>query len=156
MLSRQQLQTYNNVSASLRHYGITAWVRLQTARPDRCVLQIGDEFWKQIARLVEQDLFRKWNLVKNHGHTAECGWRENVARASLQIILHKCETELCLECDFDAWNPDAGAGVALAHGLLEVFPNWLSRVTGGSRKTDPFKIRELLVKRGIQVGEVSG
>lgn len=90
--------------------------------------------------LTIKQKFERWDFVANHGVTAKSGWRERVARYSMQVILH----ERSVEVDIDYWNPNFGAAPAFCH-LLEVW-------TPG--ETNPFRVARGLRKRGIDVPDV--
>ena len=95
-------------------------------------------------RLVEQLLMleargkleHRW--AGNHGKEVYMSFRETVPRCAAQVIVHPAEVEV----DFDFWQPWDVVGW-IGHAW-EVATNRLRR-----RKTDPFKVAEMLRERGI-------
>ena len=86
-----------------------------------------------------QEMIRRGN--RSHGTTAVRGWRERVARFSMQIVEHN---HGILEADFDLWNPNHGILPAAGHLVECLWPG----------KTDPFRILRGLRGRGIEVRDV--
>jgi len=74
----------------------------------------------------------------NHGSDVITGFRENVGRCAAQVIIHTT----AIEIDFDYWRPWDVVGI-FSHGW-EILTNKIKK-----RKTDPFRIREELEKRGV-------
>lgn len=127
MLSKAD-RTLRNCLRWFVEYGVDSPQPL-VVKPDRVFFHHGT----LTQRLAELPGLTRWDAVRNHGDTALYGYREDRARASAQIIVHR----ECLEMDFDLWNPAYGAGPAAMH-WLEVVGNAAFR-----RKTDPFKIAKL-------------
>lgn len=127
-----------NILAVLRWYKLPD-VQVVAAQTDR-IMAIAPQVFAE--ELGHRQAFDTWRFNRNHGTTATTGWRENVATCSLQIVEHSTGM---LEIDIDYFNPNFGAGVALWHGF-EIVANKLWK-----RKTDPFKIKARLLKRGIEV-----
>ncbi len=128
-------QCYENIRAVLDFHLIpqpTVLAKLV----DRVMVERVPAFTHRLEELTQQGKFETWNFVGNHGVTALCGWRERVARCSMQVIVH---TDL-VEMDIDLWNPNFGVAPALGH-LWEC-------VTPG--KTNPFAVAKGLMKRGIR------
>jgi hypothetical protein len=59
-------------------------------------------------------IFRRWDMVGNHGSTARWGVRVSTYRFSPQLVWHSSGL---IECDVDLYNPDAGAYFAAMHAL---------------------------------------
>lgn len=128
-------------------------------------------FHPRAEELKEQGLFDYWSAVSQHKypkgrqfsfHEAVGGYRESVARWSLQVVLHHLRDGVdpkhmpkgiigqhVVELDFDGWNADydEGIGVSFMHAL-----SWLShRITG--RKTDIAAAAQFLdTRRNLQIG----
>ena len=133
-----------NIRAGLSYHDIEVG-RLLIAGEDRCFFRPGSNFHPGIERAVDDGRFEPWNhCIKDHGESAFCGWRETVARCSMQIIWHAIHDD-SVECDFDYWNPDHGLLLAMLH-FGELLHNKLRH-----SKTDPFKIAKMLRKRGFDV-----
>ena len=104
---------------------------------DRC-------YFPRTPRLVEQLLLlesrgkleHRW--AGNHGRNIYMAFRECVPRCAAQVIVHAEEIEI----DFDLWQPWDVVGW-IGH-CWEVMTNRLRR-----RKTDPFRVAEMLRQRGI-------
>lgn len=94
-------------------------------------------FMMRLEELTALNLFAAWNYVRNHGLTALRGWRERVARCSMQVVEHRA----AIEVDFDLFNPDFGLLPALGHIVEIAWPG----------KTDPFRVMAGLRNRGIPV-----
>src|SRR5688572_12258601 len=129
-------QAKANFLAVLRHYELPE-VDVLTTQTDRITVTAPDEMRAHLARLVAGGKMRCWNFVNNHGATADCGWRENVWRCSTQIIAHSTGI---YEIDVDLYNPDYGLWPGLQHTFLEVWK---------PGKTNPYKVRKVLIKRDI-------
>ena len=114
---------------------------------DRCYIEWTPDMEACIGGSVGT-LLDHWTLrIKAHKplgiETAADGWRERVATYSVQIIKHIFEGRIFFEIDWDPRNPNWGLGLLIGHGvdfLLWVFRGW---------KVDPFKVAEVLRKRGI-------
>jgi hypothetical protein len=132
-----------NVEAILRHYGLHRPVIIAT-QSDRLIMDRSRIFLDELQALVP-DRFEEWPFNRNHGLTAIRGWRERVARCSLQIVEH--ETAV-LELDIDEWNPGFGIGPALFH-LGEVWRHYIAK-----GKTSPWVILKGLQRRGLSVLDV--
>lgn len=97
-------------------------------------------------RLQALWLERKFDVegfYKNHGTTAIGSWREACATCSLQLVEHNSGI---WEVDADRFNPKFGVAPAVGHLGEIIIPG----------RTDPYAIREGLLKRGIQVPEIRG
>ncbi len=130
-------QCYENIMAGLNHYGLEVGAVL-TKQTDRVLFQAHND-WHKI--LNASAMFSSWNFNSLHGMTARCGWRENVAWCSMQIVEHYNDGFLIFEVDYDICNPNFGVAPAVGH-LVEVF--WPG-------KTDPYRICKGLLKRGFQL-----
>jgi hypothetical protein len=127
-----------NIVGILEHYGFPP-VTVLTTQVDRIVVESGESFREHLKSLEASGQFRTWRFNKNHGTTADAGWRENCWKCSMQVIHHSTGV---WELDVDEYSPDYGALPALQHLFLEVF-------TPG--KTNAYDVRRGLIKRGIQV-----
>lgn len=130
---------------------ITAWIDWRTlpvlfavvTQRDRAIFQYYQPFLEQLDHQAVTGEFARWDIgIREHGLTARYGWRERVARCSAQVIVHRA----AIEIDFDLFNPDFGAGPALGHALECLWPG----------KTDPFRVRKGLLKRGMEVPLIGG
>lgn len=129
-------QTYFNVSALLRHYGIPE-PQVIAKQSDRVMFRYSREAEDRLDWLTTIGQWERWDFVGNHGVTAISGWREREARESMQVVKHPH----ALECDIDRWNPNHGAFPAFCHLLECLVPG----------QTDPFAVARGLRKRGIDV-----
>lgn len=129
------LQTFNNVQAGLGYHGLLGiGLDVVATQTDRVLLRkAGIE-----AKLAGSPQFDEWKFNQNHGATAYRGFRERVAWCSMQLVLH--ETGV-VEIDFDLCNPDFGVLPAIGHLIEILWPG----------KTDPFRVRKGLLKRGMNV-----
>ena len=137
-----------NLEAVFEHYGLPP-LRLVTVYEDRCEWEPTLAWLDRMRELLWARKFRNWDQVSNHGVTASYGYRENVPRWSMQIVVKgrgRPGSDLRIEADIDSWNPDYGVFPLAAHGLLDVT---LKRF----RKLDPLTVREGLRQRGILIGE---
>lgn len=136
-------QCETNCLALFVHYDLP---RLQTVvtLADRTLFSATQEFLEALFGIVPQR-FEIWRFNRNHGTTAIRGWRERVARWSMQLIEHE---GLILEADFDSMNPNFGLAPLIGHAG-EVLSH---KLTG--RKTDSFTIMAALRRRGIDVSDV--
>lgn len=128
-----------NCTSVLRHYRLPLPLIVATLS-DRTMFERTRQFLDAFDPLVP-DAFETWPFNKNHGTTALRGWRERVARFSMQIVEHDYGI---LEVDFDLCNPNFGVAPAIGH-LVEI-------MTPG--KTDPFRVMRGLRKRGIAIIDV--
>ena len=125
-----------NISALLKHHSIPV-LELQPSQQDRCFYRVEpNALGARMAELVLANKFTRWDEVRNHGASALCGWREDVAKFSLQVILHEGGV---VECDVDIFNPAYGIAPAIAHWVETLIPG----------KTDPARVERGLVARGI-------
>lgn len=136
-------QCQANIAALLDHYELSP-VSVLTSQCDRITAHVPSSFVTMLESQARLGFFRVWNMVSNHGTTAVRGWRENVHRCSMQIIEHKTGV---YEFDVDLFNPDYGALPAIVHLFAEVWHRG---------KTNPYKVREGLKKRGIEVPFING
>ncbi len=130
-----------NFRAVLGKMGLPNDLELKASYPDRCFFAREECF---IEQLEKNPQFERWDLVANHidvtarlkarGETAIRGWRQKVARYSMQIVEHRTEV---IEIDIDLWNPDYGLLPLICHGI-EVWRG---------KQTDPFAVRKGLAKR---------
>lgn len=128
-----------NCRALFAHYRLPETPTIATLS-DRTMFFTTDLFREKFAALVPGQ-FETWDFVRNHGTTAIRGWRERVARFSMQIVGH---SQSLIEVDFDLFNPNYGAALAVGH-LIEVI--WRG-------KTDSFRVMRGLRHRGIEVNDV--
>lgn len=132
-------QTRANILAVLAHHRFPP-ITVLTAQSDRLTATVPEGFRAALRRAP----FKAWPFVDGHGTTALVSWRECCPRYSLQVIEHRGDL---WEFDIDYWNPHPGEGLAFTIGhAAEVVLNWIRR-----RKSDPFKVRKGLLKRGILV-----
>jgi len=126
-----------NIEAVLRSYGLPRVDVIQeSCDVDRFKAFVPPTFEPA---LMDSRAFSCWNQVKHHGATALRGWREEVPRESLQIIEH---ADGRWEFDIDRINPGRRDVVSfIGHAIECLRPG----------KTDPFKVRDGLRKRGITV-----
>ena len=132
-----------NIDAVLRFYGLPP-IEILTAQTDRITAFAADGFAAAVSRAIFRTgphagdpAFRSWGLVGNHGTTAFRGWREDVPRCSLQIVEHEGRI---FEMDVDLINPGYRDLVSIVgHGIETLWPG----------KTNPFRVRDGLRKRGI-------
>lgn len=127
-----------NIIAILEHYRFPA-VTVLTTQVDRITVGATGGFKSHLQSLEAAGKFGAWKFNKNHGTTADAGWRERCWKCSMQVIHHNTGV---WELDVDEYNPDYGAVPAMQHLFLEVF-------TPG--KTNAYDVRKGLVKRGIPV-----
>lgn len=146
MLKKRQCEL--NIRNAFLHYGLPQLKLIET-REDRCFFEFNRDF---LARLIEKKGFFVNDIKKG-------GWRENVRRCSMEVYLHdepflgringrRILYSRVIEVDFDYWNPMYGLYPLVRHGI-ECLINYLL-----GRKTDPFKIRKGLVRRGIAVPKI--
>lgn len=141
--TRAVAQMAMNIQAVLRHYALPEIVVL-TTQTDRLTAVVAEGF----EAALELAQFRAWPFNANHGTTARASWREPCCTYSLQAVAH---TTGVWEFDVDYVNPHPSEGLACTVGhVFEVVWNRLRR-----RKTDPFRVRRALVKRGIDVAEAT-
>lgn len=126
-----------NIAAWARHVGLDLPLPFRE-EPDRCWYKGGWNLDSSLEWLISDGKLIAGNY-KNHGKTAIAGWRESRGRCSAQVVRHDGGI---YEIDFDLWNPWDLVGL-IGHGW-EVATNRLRR-----RKTDPFKVAEILRERGI-------
>lgn len=131
-------QTAVNCTSLFRHYSLPLPMIVATLS-DRTMFARDRDFLGALELLVPSK-FESWPFNRNHGTSALRGWRERVARCSMQVIEH----DSVIEADIDLCNPNFGVLPALGH-LVEV-------ATPG--KTDPFRVLRGLRKRGIPVIDV--
>jgi hypothetical protein len=129
-------QTRENVLAILRAHAMPVPPVLATLT-DRVLFAPSLAFRGRLLRCAAAGTFRPWPFSSNHGTTAVRSWREGVPFASLQIVEHA----EALEVDIDLCNPDAGVAPALGHLVEVLWPG----------KTDPFRARKWIMRRGIEV-----
>ena len=137
MILKPEQRCFKNIAAWARHVGLDLPLPVKE-EADRCWYKGGFNLDSSINRMVRAGELVPANY-KNHGETAIDGWRESRGRCTAQIVAHK---NGIYEIDFDLWNPWDLVGL-IGHGL-EVATNKLGR-----RKTDPFKVVEMLRERGI-------
>lgn len=133
---QKRIRCRRNVEAWAHHHG------LQFLGEWR--VQVDRVHVPRTPRLVEQLLLmesrgkleHRW--AGNHGKDVYMAFRECVPRCAAQVIVHADE----IEVDFDYWQPWDGVGW-IGHAW-EVATNRLWK-----RKTDPFKVAEMLRERGI-------
>lgn len=133
-------QCTENIRAVLRLYDLPIPVLIATLS-DRVLFDRSRIFLDQLMDMVPAD-FETWDFVRNHGVTALRGWRERVARCSLQVVEH---SGAVIECDIDLYNPSFGVLPALGH-LCEII---------GRGKTNPWTVAKGLRKRGITVSDAT-
>ena len=144
MINKGQLarQTILNVRALLAARGCdTTFFDLVTAQQDRAIWRdCGGNVTRKLN--ADPDTWARWDMVGNHGTTAQRGWREKVINWPCQIVQHEGGL---LEVDFDRMSPERGLGPAIVHGC-EVL--W-HQLTGS--KTSAMDVAKGLRKRGIRV-----
>jgi hypothetical protein len=128
-----------NCTSVLRHYRLPVPCIVATLC-DRTLFERTRQFLGAFEPLVPGS-FESWAFNRNHGTSAIRGWRERVARYSMQIVEHG---HGILEADFDLWNPN--------HGILPTAGHLAECLWPG--KTDPFRILRGLRGRGIKVRDV--
>jgi hypothetical protein len=148
MTNKGQLarQTILNTRALLEARGCdTTFLDLVTAQQDRAIWR---DCGSNVARRLDADpeTWARWDMVGNHGLTAQRGWREMTINWPCQVIAHEGGL---LEIDFDRMSPERGLAPAIVHGC-EVM--W-HRLTG--RKTSAIDVARGLRQRGIKVPHAS-
>ena len=134
------LQTLENIRAALAWHGLETPKAVLTTQADRVTSLMPETF----AESIPAEAFRLWPFSGNHGTTALRSWRECCGMYALHLVEHRHHV---WEFDIDYVNPSPQEGLAFTIGhFFEVTWNRLAR-----RKTDPFKVRRGLIKRGIQV-----
>lgn len=133
---RLTAQTRENVLAVLRWRALPAPPVVATLT-DRVLFAPTADFRDRMLACAAAGTFRPWPFLTLHGTTAIRSWREDVPFASLQVVEHR---EL-LEVDIDLCNPDSGLLAALGHLVEVAWPG----------KTDPFRARKWIMRRGIAV-----
>ena len=125
-----------NVAAWLHHHGVIAMPPWRE-EVDRCFFRRDEHTLRQL-RVLEARGVLEHRWAGNHGKDIYMAFRECVPRCAAQVIVHADE----IEVDFDLWQPWDVVGW-IGHGW-EVMTNRLRK-----RKTDPFRVAEMLRKRGI-------
>lgn len=133
--SRSIEQCYVNIISVLQSYIEMPDLKVVAKLPDRVMLQY---IAYPVSKLSYSDKFRVWWFPGNHGTTAVTSYRENVPMYSLQLIYH---TGGIWEADIDIFNPDYGLAPAAGHLIEVLWPG----------KTNPYRVRRGLLKRGIEV-----
>jgi len=111
-------------------------------RDDRLMFQGNWEQWLD-------DHCDPWNVgISKHQpfgrQTAVRGWHEPVPYCSAQFILHDDpEHGNCFETDVDMFNAAGGLGSMFLHGI-EYAHHRINKC-----KTDPYRVRKILRRRGI-------
>jgi len=155
---RWKRQFLANFDAWCRHFRAPP-VEILLPLPDRVLYHAGEQ-WVQWLN----DHCWGWDVaIAEHNPlgastpTAYRGWREKVPFGAAQFVLHDpappFESEW-LEADFDVGNPAGGLLPLLVHAgewAWYRLPNLIGRRT---RLTNPFWIRKMLQRRGIQVEKV--
>jgi len=144
MISKSNLsiaQCRANITALLNYYNLAPFDVL-AAQTDRIMIRRDEALVATIDTLVARGRFKDTTptdkLLGLHGTTAVRFSRENCPTCSMQITEHP----EALECDIDLYNPTWGdVRAALGHTLEVLWPG----------KTDPFRIRRGLVKRGFDI-----
>lgn len=129
-----------NVEAIFLHYGLPV-PPVAEQKTDRTVFDWKTGLVTRMGQLVPKHF--SVHLPWGHGKTAVKGWREEVARFSMQLVMH---SDRRFEADVDLYNPGYGAGLALCHLSECIWPG----------KTDPLKVLKGLRARGIDVSDVRG
>jgi len=141
-----------NVHGWFAHHGFPEPVLFdidEKPADDRCYLEWTLELEARLEHSVGT-LFDRWTLkIKAHKpfgvDTAVDGWRERVATYAVQIIKHIFESRIFYEIDWDPRNPNWGLALLAWHGV-----DWFRWKLRGW-KVDPFKVAEVLRKRGVIV-----
>ncbi len=155
---RWKRQFLANFDAWCRHFRAPG-VEVLSPLPDR-VLYEGTRQW--VAWLDSNCL--PWDLALAEHNPSHCpsptalrGWREEQPFGAAQFVLHRPAPPFrseWLEADFDVGNPAGGLLPLLVHAGEYIWyrlPNLIGRPT---RLTNPFWIRKLLRRRGIDVPKV--
>lgn len=127
-----------NIEALLLHYEMPL-PAVAERKPDRTFFHWRGGFITRMNELVPK--YFAAHIPWSHGRTAAMGWREEVARFSLQLVMHR---DGRIEADVDLYNPGYGAGPAFLHMWECIWPG----------KTDPFKVLKGLRARGFNVSDV--
>lgn len=142
--SSREIQCERNIRALLTHHDIPVGPLLER-QEDRLFFGPGESrsTADRMRKLDGYGLFSRSpeSLLKGHGETAVCGWRE-LAAPSLQVIFHDGGR---IELDIDLANPRNDVWGAIIHAIEVLWPG----------KTDPERVRRGLEKRGILVEKVS-
>ena len=123
-------------------------------QPDRMILQFDPDQWRERwLPFLRGNRFETWTAaIKDHEQIEDTfiatGWREAVPFASLQAIAHIGGWKRFLEVDFDIGNPGFGLVPLVVHGA-EVLSHIVSKATGRPHVTNPYRMRRLLMRRGI-------
>jgi hypothetical protein len=127
-----------NIEALFLHYGLPIPPVIKQ-KTDRTIFRYRLGIISRMNQLVPKHfaVYMPWT----HGRTAVKGWREEVARFSLQLVVHN---DGRFEADVDLYNPGYGAGPAFCHLWECLWPG----------RTDPFKVLDGLRSRGIDVADV--
>lgn len=128
-----------NIRDMFVHHGLPMLEEVEM-REERGFFKYRGFFTSELEKLVPE-VFAPFNFVQNHGPTALCGWREEVATCSMQIIRH---VDNLVEVDFDYNNPNYGLGLAVLHFFDLVF----------RPVVNSFKVAKKLRERGIPHIEV--
>jgi hypothetical protein len=146
-LTSRQLQCYANVCYGLQWHGLGEMLgRLRRVEEDRVVLEVSPDVEQ---RLDSHPEFVRWAHFRNHGPDAYASWREQVGAGSMQITLHRQEGRVEAEIDYDYGNPGWDV-VSLATHAWEYLYNCVLKLG----RTNPFRIREILNKRGYGIPKV--
>lgn len=122
----------------LEHYQFPP-VEVLTTQVDRITIRGTAGFHEHVQKLTGSGHFNAWEFNRNHGTTADFGYRETCWRCSVQLVHH---TSGIWEVDVDHYNPDYGVLPAMQHLFLEVWK---------PGKTNAYSIRKGLLGRGIDV-----
>lgn len=133
-------QCYWNVGADLLYHQIPI-PNVVAKLSDRVLFQATADALRALNRATRRGAFRRWPFVQAHGVTAKYGWRENVPRYSMKIVLHKKNALgiRVLEVGYDPYNPD--------YGLVPTIGRFIAWLWRG--KTDPWSVERGLQKRGV-------
>lgn len=138
-----------NVEAWIEYYGFPR-LKVNATLKDRVICDYSKEFVDAMDRSAMFSGW-KWFVRRLHGPTAVWSRRDQNAMYAMQVTAHEkldSQWQLLrdpvlseLEIDFDLFNPDRGAFPAIGHLAESLWPG----------KTDPYRIRAGLVRRGIEI-----
>ena len=141
-LSEAQLQARKNFAAWWHACGISI-VPPSVVTPSRAFYAANTSMLEGIQWLVQKGQLRRAS-ARNHGVAIVQGYREEVPYCSAQLVHHK---GALIEMDFDFNNPSYDLFRAVKHLFGEVLRR---------RETDPFKVAQMLRKRGVDVQLIKG
>ena len=146
-LSRAELQAYQNFVYGLKHHGLDHYVRLDSPLADLQKYRLYVPANPGVEKFLDENpLFGRDKVFLKSCHAGACAsWREHISPASMQVLLVFRKGHLMIEVDYDLRRPWWDVVNTVGH-LVEVVGN---RIRG--RRTDPFRVRELLNARGYGI-----